>query len=194
MGPKLNALKGRDQLARWRPRKRRWKTLALDARLQRAEWLDVTLPARDMRHSGSIHPISQVTEEVTAIFADMGFAVAEGPQIESDWHNFRRAQHPRPPPGAGRDGHVLYAPRGGRQSPATCAAHPYLASADPLDGERAGAPIRVICPGRVYRADYDSDPHADVPSGRGAGAGHRYLDGQPEMGAGGIRQGVLRGR
>ena len=43
--------------------------------------------ARPQRR-GSIHPVSQVTEEVTAIFADMGFAVAEGPQIEADWHNF----------------------------------------------------------------------------------------------------------
>ena len=47
----------------------------------------MTLPSRP-RRQGTIHPISQVTEEVTAIFADMGFSVAEGPQIETDWHNF----------------------------------------------------------------------------------------------------------
>ena len=52
------------------------------------EWLDVTLSPRPTRRRGTIHPVSQVTEEVTAIFADMGFAVAEGPQIDSDWYNF----------------------------------------------------------------------------------------------------------
>ena len=59
---------------------------ALDARLK-SEWLDVTLPGRP-RPRGTIHPVSQVMEELTAIFADMGFAVAEGPQVESDWYNF----------------------------------------------------------------------------------------------------------
>ena len=54
----------------------------------RAEWLDVKLPARH-RRQGKIHPVSQVTEEVR-IFADMGFAVAEGPQIETRWYNFDR--------------------------------------------------------------------------------------------------------
>ena len=59
---------------------------ALNARLK-AEWLDVTLPGRP-RRAGTIHPVSQVMDELTAIFADMGFAVAEGPQVESDWFNF----------------------------------------------------------------------------------------------------------
>ncbi|MCB1990989.1 MAG: phenylalanine--tRNA ligase subunit alpha, partial [Geminicoccaceae bacterium] len=57
---------------------------ALEARLL-AERIDVTLPARP-RDGGRIHPVSQVTDELTAIFADMGFRVAEGPQIESDWY------------------------------------------------------------------------------------------------------------
>ncbi len=84
-GPALNALK--DELnAAIAARRAALADAALEARL-RDEWLDVTLPARD-RRAGTIHPVSQVTEEVTAIFADMGFAVAEGPQVESDWFNF----------------------------------------------------------------------------------------------------------
>ena len=84
-GPKLNALK--DEIASaLAARKAALADAALEERL-RAEWLDVTLPARP-RPMGTIHPVSQVTEEVTAIFADMGFAVAEGPQVESDWYNF----------------------------------------------------------------------------------------------------------
>ncbi|WP_439154339.1 tRNA ligase subunit PheS family protein, partial [Yoonia sp.] len=84
-GPALNALKDEINSA-LSAKKAALADVALDARL-RTEWLDVTLPAR-ARRRGTIHPISQVTEEVTAIFADMGFAVAEGPQIESDWYNF----------------------------------------------------------------------------------------------------------
>ncbi|MEL6314376.1 MAG: phenylalanine--tRNA ligase subunit alpha, partial [Pseudomonadota bacterium] len=84
-GPKLNALK--DEInAALSAKKAALADAALDARLK-TEWLDVTLPARPQRQ-GSIHPISQVTEEVSAIFSDMGFSVAEGPQIESDWYNF----------------------------------------------------------------------------------------------------------
>jgi len=109
-GPKLNALK--DELnSALAAKKEALADAALDERL-RTEWLDVTLPSRG-RRQGTIHPISQVTEEVTAIFADMGFAVAEGPQIESDWYNFD-ALNIRPPPCAGRDGHLLHPPRRGR--------------------------------------------------------------------------------
>ncbi|MBN2739819.1 MAG: phenylalanine--tRNA ligase subunit alpha, partial [Rhodobacteraceae bacterium] len=84
-GKALNVLK--DEIdAALRAKKSALADAALDARL-REEWLDVTLPGRP-RRQGTIHPVSQVMDEVTAIFADMGFAVAEGPQIEDDWHNF----------------------------------------------------------------------------------------------------------
>ncbi|WP_451923588.1 tRNA ligase subunit PheS family protein, partial [Xinfangfangia pollutisoli] len=84
-GAQLNALK--DEIdAALRARKTALADAALDERL-RAEWLDVTLPGRP-RRMGTIHPISQVWDELTAIFADMGFSVAEGPQVESDWYNF----------------------------------------------------------------------------------------------------------
>ncbi len=80
-GPALNALKDEVNAA-LAAKKSALADAALDERL-RTEWLDVTLPGRP-RRQGTIHPVSQVTEEVTAIFADMGFTVAEGPQIESD--------------------------------------------------------------------------------------------------------------
>ncbi|MFW6077953.1 MAG: phenylalanine--tRNA ligase subunit alpha, partial [Hyphomicrobiales bacterium] len=59
---------------------------AIEARLA-AETVDVTLPARPAR-AGTIHPVSQVWEEVVQIWGDLGFAVAEGPHIETDWYNF----------------------------------------------------------------------------------------------------------
>ena len=84
-GAALNLLK--DEIdAALRARKSAMADAALDLRLK-SEWLDVTLPGRP-RRQGTIHPVSQVMEEITAIFADLGFAVAEGPQVESDWYNF----------------------------------------------------------------------------------------------------------
>jgi phenylalanyl-tRNA synthetase alpha chain len=84
-GPALNGLKVEINSALI-AKKSALTDASLDARLA-DEWLDVTLPGRAKRQ-GTIHPVSQVTEEVSTIFADMGFSVAEGPQIESDWCNF----------------------------------------------------------------------------------------------------------
>src|SRR6195952_968353 len=68
------------------------KSAALDARLA-SETIDVTLPLRDVE-AGRIHPLSQVMDELTAIFADMGFAIAEGPDIETDDYNFTKLNFP----------------------------------------------------------------------------------------------------
>ena len=85
VGPALNSLKAEINSALV-ARKASLLDAALEARLS-AEWLDVSLPARQ-RRQGTIHPVSQVTEEVIAIFSDMGFSVAEGPRVDSDWYNF----------------------------------------------------------------------------------------------------------
>src|ERR1700751_6372530 len=70
------------------------KSAALDARLAK-ETIDVTLPLREApAETGRIHPLSQVMDELTAIFADMGFAIAEGPDIETDDYNFTKLNFP----------------------------------------------------------------------------------------------------
>src|SRR5947207_8678583 len=70
------------------------KSAALDARLA-SETLDVTLPLRETpAEAGRIHPLSQVLDELTTIFADMGFSVAEGPDIETDDYNFTKLNFP----------------------------------------------------------------------------------------------------
>src|SRR5690349_5213226 len=70
------------------------KSAALDARLA-SETIDVTLPLRDApAETGRVHPLSQVWDELTAIFADMGFSVAEGPDIETDGYNFTKLNFP----------------------------------------------------------------------------------------------------
>ncbi len=150
-GPRLNALK--DEInAALAAKKAALGDAALDERL-RAEWLDVTLPARG-RRQGTIHPISQVTQEVTAIFADMGFAVAEGPQIETDWYNFDALNIPgHHPARAEMDTFYMHRAPGDDRPPHVLRTHTSPVQIRAM--EVTGAPIRVICPGRVYRADYD---------------------------------------
>ena len=150
-GPALNALK--DEInAALVAKKAALGDAALDERL-RGEWLDVTLPSRD-RPVGSIHPISQVSEEVTAIFADMGFSVAEGPQIESDWYNFDALNIPgHHPARAEMDTFYTHRAEGDDRPPHVLRTHTSPVQIRSLEAN--GAPIRIICPGRVYRADYD---------------------------------------
>ena len=92
-GPAINGLKDKVTAA-IAARKDELAASALDARLV-SETVDVTLPVREApAESGRVHPISQVIDELTAIFADMGFAVAEGPDIESDDYNFTKLNFP----------------------------------------------------------------------------------------------------
>ena len=151
MGPKLNALKDEVNSA-LAARKAALGDAALNDRL-RAEWLDVTLPARH-RRQGTIHPVSQVTEEVTAIFADMGFAVAEGPQIETDWYNFDALNIPgHHPARAEMDTFYTHRAPGDNRPPHVLRTHTSPVQIRYM--EQHGTPCRVIAPGRVYRADYD---------------------------------------
>jgi phenylalanyl-tRNA synthetase alpha chain len=150
-GPKLNALK--DEInAALAAKKMALADAALDERLK-TEWLDVSLPSRPTRR-GTIHPISQVTEEVTAIFADMGFSVAEGPQIESDWYNFDALNIPgHHPARAEMDTFYTHRSDGDNRPPHVLRTHTSPVQIRSMQAN--GAPIRVIAPGRVYRADYD---------------------------------------
>ena len=150
-GPALNALKDEINSA-LAGKKAALADAALDERL-RSEWLDVTLPARE-RRVGSIHPISQVTEEVSAIFADMGFSVAEGPQIESDWYNFDALNIPgHHPARAEMDTFYTHRATGDDRPPHVLRTHTSPVQIRTM--QEQGAPIRIIAPGRVYRADYD---------------------------------------
>ncbi len=150
-GPALNALKDEINSA-LAAKKAAMGDTALDERL-RGEWLDVTLPAR-VRPAGTIHPISQVTEEVTAIFADMGFAVAEGPQIESDWYNFDALNIPGHHP-ARAEMDTFYTHRASDDDRPPHVLRTHTSPVQIRTMEAQGAPLRIICPGRVYRADYD---------------------------------------
>ena len=150
-GPALNALKDQVNSA-LTARKSSMADAALEERLK-SEWLDVTLPGRQ-RPVGTIHPISQVWEEVTAIFADMGFSVAEGPQIETDWYNFDALNMPgHHPARAEMDTFYTHRAEGDDRPPHVLRTHTSPVQIRSM--KKMGAPMRLICPGRVYRADYD---------------------------------------
>jgi phenylalanyl-tRNA synthetase alpha chain len=125
---------------------------ALDARLA-AERIDITLPPRP-EDRGSIHPISRTMDEIAAIFGAMGFGVAEGPDIEDDWLNFGALNIPAHHP-ARQDMDTFYMPGlsdAGRRT--VLRTHTSPVQIRSMTG--MAPPIRVICPGRTYRADHDA--------------------------------------
>lgn len=148
-GAKLNILKDKIGAA-LDARKRALATAETDARLVR-EKIDVSLPVRP-EAEGRIHPITQVIDEITEIFADMGFNVAEGPDIESDWHNFTALNIPPDHP-ARQMQDTLYLPQGGANHAVVLRTH---TSPVQVRTMMAGPPpYRIIVPGRTYRADSD---------------------------------------
>jgi phenylalanyl-tRNA synthetase alpha chain len=150
-GPAINGLKDRIGAA-IAARKDALGAAALDQRLN-SESIDVTLPARDApAELGRIHPISQVIDELTAIFADMGFAVAEGPDIETDDYNFTKLNFPEGHPA--REMHdTFYFPPGADGKRKLLRTHTSPVQVRTMLTQQP--PIRVIIPGRTYRSDSD---------------------------------------
>jgi len=148
-GQALNTLKTEIEAA-INVRRMSLDTAALDAKLAN-EKMDVTLPIRP-EAKGSLHPISQTMDELAAIFGAMGFMVAEGPDVEDDFHNFTALNFPTGHPA--REMHDTFflptAPDGNRYLLRT---HTSPVQIRTMMSEKA--PIRVIIPGRTYRCDYD---------------------------------------
>ncbi len=126
---------------------------ALDARLA-TERLDMTLPAPDALH-GSVHPVSQVMDELAEIFADMGFAVAEGPEIEDDWHNFTALNIPETHPARAMHD-TFYFPEDMARDGKKMLLRTHTSPVQIRTMLSQKPPIRVIAPGRVYRSDSDA--------------------------------------
>jgi phenylalanyl-tRNA synthetase alpha chain len=150
-GPAINGLKDKITAA-IAARKAALASAALDARLN-SESIDVTLPVREApTELGRVHPISQVIDELTAIFADMGFAVAEGPDIETDDYNFTKLNFPEGHPA--RDMHdTFYFPPKPDGSRMLLRTHTSPVQVRTMLTQKP--PIRVIIPGRTYRSDSD---------------------------------------
>ncbi len=140
VGKRLNAIKTRLE-SLYEERKAAFARAALDARLE-AEWLDLTIPPPGAR-PGSLHPLTQIQKELEDLFTSMGFAVVDGPEVETEWHNFDALNIPPTHPARDAqdtfwltDGHLLRT----HTSPVQVRAM-----------EKFGAPLRIIAPGRVFR-------------------------------------------
>lgn len=148
-GAEVNAIK--EQLtAALEAKKTTLERAELDARLA-SETLDVSLPAAPALR-GTIHPITQVTEELIAIFADFGFSVAEGPEIEDDFHNFSALNIPESHPA--RQMHDTFYLKGNGAEPyPVLRTHTSPVQIRTMVSEKP--PIRIIAPGTTYRSDSD---------------------------------------
>jgi len=151
-GPKIHALREAVNKAIG-DRKALLEAEALNARLA-TEKLDMSL-AVSIGAQGSVHPVSQVMDELAEIFADLGFAVATGPEIEDDWHNFTALNIPETHPARAMHD-TFYFPEtqklDGRK--ALLRTHTSPVQIRTMMTERP--PIRIIAPGRTYRSDSDA--------------------------------------
>jgi len=150
-GPKIHALREEvtEALA---ARKQALDSAALEARLA-AETLDLTLPAPETAR-GSVHPVSQVMDELAEIFADMGFAVATGPEIEDGWHNFTALNMPESHPARAMHDTFYFPDRNEAGEEMLLRTHTSPVQIRTMLAH--GAPLRIIAPGRVYRSDSDA--------------------------------------
>ncbi len=132
-------------------RKQAFRRSALDARLA-SERVDVTLPVRP-ELAGTIHPVSQVLDEITAVFADLGFAIADGPDVEYDDYNFTKLNIP--PDHPARQMHdTFYLARQADGSRHVLRTHTSPVQVRTMLAQKP--PIRVVAPGRAYRCDSDA--------------------------------------
>ncbi|MEE1876658.1 phenylalanine--tRNA ligase subunit alpha [Altererythrobacter litoralis] len=124
----------------------------LEAQLA-SERLDLTLPAPEAAR-GSVHPVSQVMDELAEIFADMGFAVATGPEIEDDWHNFTALNMDESHPARAMHDTFYFPDKDSEGRAMLLRTHTSPVQIRSMVAQ--GAPIRIIAPGRVYRSDSDA--------------------------------------
>lgn len=149
-GAALNRL--RDELAEAIEQRRAvLEHAALDAKLA-TERLDVTLPPRPWEQ-GLIHPLSRTMEEMAAIFGAMGFEVAEGPDVETDWHNFGALNIPAHHP-ARAEHDTFYLPPAPDGTQRVLRTHTSPVQIRAMLARTP--PLRVIVPGRTYRGDHDA--------------------------------------
>jgi phenylalanyl-tRNA synthetase alpha chain len=150
-GPRIHALRERvtEALA---ARKAVLEAEALERRLA-GEGLDMTLPVAPSPQ-GSVHPVSQVLDELAEIFADLGFSVATGPEIEDDWHNFTALNFPPDHPARAMHDTFYLEPAAGSDEPMLLRTHTSPVQIRTMQTQ--APPIYIIAPGRTYRSDNDA--------------------------------------
>jgi phenylalanyl-tRNA synthetase alpha chain len=140
VGKLLNAVK-QNLESRYESRKAAFERAALDARLA-GEWLDLTMPAAGTR-PGSLHPLTLIQKELEELFTSLGFAVVDGPEVETPWHNFDALNIP--PSHPARDAQDTF------WLEDTLLLRTHTSPVQVRAMEKFGAPLRIIAPGRVFR-------------------------------------------
>jgi phenylalanyl-tRNA synthetase alpha chain len=149
--PKIHAL--REQVtSAIAERKAGLESAELERRLA-TETIDLSLPAPESM-SGTVHPVSQVMDELAEIFADLGFSVAEGPEIETQWYNFTALNMPEFHPARAMQDTFYLEPRTPDEEPRVLRTHTSPVQIRTM--ESTPPPLYVIAPGRVYRSDSDA--------------------------------------
>ncbi|MFT6422135.1 MAG: phenylalanyl-tRNA synthetase alpha chain [Thalassolituus sp.] len=146
--PKIGAVinEARDQVqTALNTRKADLEMAALNAKLA-SETIDVTLPGRGIQE-GSLHPVTRTLERIEAFFANAGYQVKEGPEVEDDFHNFEALNIPSHHPARAMHDTFYF--------DATTLLRTHTSPVQVRTMEAQQPPIRIICPGRVYRCDYD---------------------------------------
>jgi phenylalanyl-tRNA synthetase alpha chain len=149
--PKVHALR-EAVTAAIAERKAALEAAELERRLA-TETIDLSLPAREIV-AGTVHPVSQVMDELAEIFGDLGFSVAEGPEIETQWYNFTALNMGESHPARAMMDTFYLEPREPGEEPRVLRTHTSPVQIRAM--EKVGAPLRVIAPGRVYRSDSDA--------------------------------------
>jgi phenylalanyl-tRNA synthetase alpha chain len=149
--PKIHTLRERVTSA-IAERKGALETAELERKLA-TEKLDLSLPSAEWPQ-GTVHPVSQVMDELAEIFADLGFSVAEGPEIETQWYNFTALNMPENHPARAMQDTFYFEPRTPGEEPYVLRTHTSPVQIRAMEAH--GAPIYAIAPGRVYRSDSDA--------------------------------------
>ncbi|MEC7547770.1 MAG: phenylalanine--tRNA ligase subunit alpha [Pseudomonadota bacterium] len=144
VGAVINEARGKVQDA-LSARKESLESEALNAKLA-SETVDVTLPGRAVQE-GSLHPVTRTLERIEGFFANAGYQVAEGPEIEDDFHNFEALNIPSHHPARAMHDTFYF--------DASTLLRTHTSPVQVRTMESQEPPIRIICPGRVYRCDYD---------------------------------------
>ncbi|WP_188053507.1 phenylalanine--tRNA ligase subunit alpha [Sphingosinithalassobacter sp. CS137] len=150
-GPRIHGLR-EDVTEAIAARKAALEAAQLEARLA-TETVDLTLPV-DLPPQGTVHPVSQVMDELAEIFADLGFSVATGPEIEDDWHNFTALNIPETHPARAMHD-TFYFPEG-EDGARKMLLRTHTSPVQIRTMLSGPPPIRIIAPGRTYRSDSDA--------------------------------------
>lgn len=126
---------------------------AIQAQLA-AETIDVTLPARQVRR-GNSHPLTRIVEEIEDIFIGMGYSIAEGPEVESDYYNFEALNLPKGHPARDMQDSFYIA-----DESILMRTHTSPVQARTMEKQKGQGPVKIICPGKVYRRDNDDATHS----------------------------------